>query len=413
VAHSHFRRALIVSVPLLFAVILVPLTARGAVAKPRVSETFSVQGRKLTVHGTVRPAVSRWRALLEQQRDHDRWVIRASVRVVRHRSSSSFLLRWPLPTSTRTLVVRIAMVSGHRTVWHSEIKRLKVAAPGTGNPTKHSGTTSCGGEVPPRKPDGDSWSCTFDDEFDSTTGDATALNTSWWIPQVTANSGYTTGPATDVACYENSPQNISVSGGALHLTVRKVTPFLCDGLPTEYTAGMVSTYERFTQTYGRFEVRALLPQATAKGLQETLWLWPANDTKYGKWPASGEVDFAEFYSQYPTLDIPYIHYDYNTATVDPKTHTNTVTADSCKITLSQYNDYAVVWTPGSFTITVNGNTCLIDNYVADGGLTAPEPFNQPFFIALTQALGVDTNAFNPATTPLPATTSIQYVRVWK
>jgi hypothetical protein len=34
-------------------------------------------------------------------------------------------------------------------------------------------------------------------------------------------------------------------------------------------------------------------------------------------------------------------------------------------------------------------------------------------VALSQALGINTNAFNPATTPLPATTSIDYVRVWK
>ena len=30
-----------------------------------------------------------------------------------------------------------------------------------------------------------------------------------------------------------------------------------------------------------------------------------------KWPASGEIDFAEFYSQYPNLDVPFIHYNYS------------------------------------------------------------------------------------------------------
>jgi beta-glucanase (GH16 family) len=170
---------------------------------------------------------------------------------------------------------------------------------------------------------------------------------------------------------------------------------------------------RFTQAYGRFEVRALLPQTTATGLQETLWLWPADDTLYGSWPGSGEVDFSEFYSEYSSLDIPYIHYNYSPSTVNAATNTNTVTAYSCQISLSQYNDYAVVWTPGNFTITINGNTCLIDNYIPDDGLTSPEPFNQPFFVALTQALGINTNAFNPSSTPLPATTSIEYVRVWK
>jgi hypothetical protein len=86
---------------------------------------------------------------------------------------------------------------------------------------------------------------------------------------------------------------------------------------------------------------------------------------------------------------------------------------ACQIAVGQYNDYAVVWAPGSFTITVNGSVCLIDDYLPNSGLTSPQPFDRPFFIALTQALGIGTNAFNPASTPLPATTSIDYVRVWK
>jgi beta-glucanase (GH16 family) len=271
-------------------------------------------------------------------------------------------------------------------------------------------STGCASESLPAKPSGGSWTCSFDDEFDSTTADATALNTSWWTPQLSATSGYTTGPLGYNVCYVNSPGNISVSGGALHLTVRKEAgPFACGSATTQYSGGMVSTASHFSQTYGRFEVRAQLPQTTVAGLQETLWLWPVNPTMYGYWPASGEVDFSEFYSQYPTLDVPYVHYDYSSS--NSATNTNVVT-NYCPISLSRYNDYAVTWSPGSFAITVNGTPCLTDNY-APGNASAPAPFNQPFFIALTQALGIGTNAFNPSTTPLPATTSIDYVRVWK
>jgi hypothetical protein len=45
--------------------------------------------------------------------------------------------------------------------------------------------------------------------------------------------------------------------------------------------------------------------------------------------------------------------------------------------------------------------------------TKPQPFDQPFIIALTQLLGVSNNAFDPAKTPLPASTQVDYVRVWK
>ncbi len=65
------------------------------------------------------------------------------------------------------------------------------------------------------------------------------------------------------------------------------------------------------------------------------------------------------------------------------------------------------------TILYDGKTCLVDRWDPAAPLVAPEPFDQPFFLALTQALGVNTNAFEPGITPLPATTQIDWVRVWK
>jgi beta-glucanase (GH16 family) len=229
---------------------------------------------------------------------------------------------------------------------------------------------------------------------------------------VSATSGYTTGPWYALVCYVDSPNNVSVSGGALHLTIRKETAAVpCGAGSTPYTGGMVTSVNHFSQTYGRFEVRAQLPSTTVAGLQETLWLWPQNYTYGATWPDSGEVDFSEFYSEYASLDVPYIHYNYNSSTVNTATGTNVVTS-YCPISPGGYNNYAVVWQPNRFTVTVNGTTCLVDNYVA-AGLSGAEPFDQPFFIALTQALGVGTNEFVPGTTPLPATTSVDYVRVWK
>jgi beta-glucanase (GH16 family) len=287
--------------------------------------------------------------------------------------------------------------------------RAEAAAPASTSPQT---APTCGNEPLPPDPGGVRWTCSFDDEFDSTTGDASSLNTSWWTPQQTATSGFASGPSGYEACYVDLSDNISVSGGALHLTVRKEsTPFQCGALTTQYTSGMVSTGSRFDQSYGRFEVRALLPQTVLPGLQETLWLYPQNLT-YGPWPASGEVDFAEFYSLLSVLDVPYIHYNYDASITDLLSHTNITTAD-CPINPAQYNNYAVTWEPGSFTITINGATCLIDKYQANGGLSATAPFDQPFFIALTQGLGIGTNAYDPSLTPLPATTSIDYVRAWR
>ena len=139
--------------------------------------------------------------------------------------------------------------------------------------------------------------------------------------------------------------------------------FLCPGDPpyaTQYTSGMVSTYQRFTQTDGLFEVRAKISGATTQGLQSSFWLYPAQPT-YGAWPASGEIDIAELFSQYPTLAIPFVH--YNNSANDPD-----ATNDHCAIgDPSQFHTYAVQWTPQSLTFLYDGQTCLVDHW------TRPRP----------------------------------------
>ncbi|MGH8963364.1 MAG: glycoside hydrolase family 16 protein, partial [Jatrophihabitantaceae bacterium] len=275
---------------------------------------------------------------------------------------------------------------------------------------------SCGGETV-TKSDGTAWTCTFDDEFTGTT-----LDTSKWTVQTTAASGFTAGPT----CFVNDPDNVSVAGGALNLTVRKESsPRTCasplGSFRTQYTSGSVNGFGKYAQQYGRFEVRAQLPAATVKGLQETLWLWPVDPLKYGKWPGSGEIDLGEFYSQFAGWNIPFIHYNLTQSTVNWDTNTNVYTAlpwpynqpgMDCLIDQSAFNTYTVLWQPGRITLQVNGHDCIVNNYAA-AGLPAGAPFDQKFFMALTQGLGIGNNAFDPATTPLPATTRVDYVRMWQ
>jgi len=261
------------------------------------------------------------------------------------------------------------------------------------SPSTSAADADCQGTTPLGLPG--QWNCTFDDEFNGT-----SLDTTKWVPQETAASGYLNGAT---ACYVDNPDTISVSGGYLNLTARQVAPFTCqDGsnsFTTSYEAGMVSTEGLFDQTYGAFEVSAKLPPSVVEGLQETMWLYPQTMT-YGPWPDSGEIDFAEFYSEYPGLDVPYIHYAQSSTDVN-------ATSYDCVINQDAFNTYGVDWTPTSITVLYNGTPCLVDT-----PSTGSEPFDQPFFIALTQALGVGTNAFTPNVTELPATTQIDWVRAW-
>ncbi len=203
----------------------------------------------------------------------------------------------------------------------------------------------------------------------------------------------------------------SPPGGTLKLTARKeAAPFNCtSAFTTQYTSGSVSTAQgRFSQAYGRFEIRAKVPPAQVKGLQSSLWLWPDDAYHYGAPPASGEIDIAEMFSQYPDRAIPYVHYNPLLLT-DPL-----ATNNLCFITnISAFHTYTLVWSASNIASYYDGQLCLVDSWVPALPLQKPQPFDQPFFVALTQALGVGTNDFNPTTTPLPATTEVDYVRVWK
>jgi hypothetical protein len=103
----------------------------------------------------------------------------------------------------------------------------------------------------------------------------------------------------------------------------------------------------------------------------------------------------------PWLDIPDVHYTYSLLDAHH-------TAFNCDINTANFNTYGVDWSPGSIEVLDNGTVCLVDHTLGGGA-----PFNQPFFLALTQALGIGPNPFLPGVTPLPATTQIAWVRAWQ
>jgi hypothetical protein len=256
---------------------------------------------------------------------------------------------------------------------------------------------ACG--APLLRADGTRRECTFADDFDGSRLDRTK-----WVPQ----SNFITGDVNGAyACYRDHPDNVSVVNGALHLTVRReAAPVPCGhgGLaPSRFTGGGVMTYRLFSQRYGRFQARFKNTATTAPGLQEAFWLWPDDREDIPVlWPEAGEIDVIETYSQYPNHGIPFLHYTAND-NGGPIPGLNT--AWNCAAARGIWNTYTLEWTPTLLLISVNGVTCLLNT----SGNTA---FQRKYIMALTQGLGVETNGYIDGT-PMPATMSVDYVRVWK
>ena len=168
---------------------------------------------------------------------------------------------------------------------------------------------------------------------------------------------------------------------------------------------MVSTFHKWSQKYGRFEARVKTTASTTSGLHEAFWLWP--DTRYpegqGEWPANGEIDVAETYSNHADLIVPFLHTVLDSIG-SILTGATANTTYSCRADRGVYNTYALEWGPDRLEVFVNGHSCLVNT-------SGNAAFNKRYIMAFTQALGSEGN--DPtANTTVPATMSIDYVHAW-
>lgn len=260
----------------------------------------------------------------------------------------------------------------------------------------------CGGERPD-KPGLGRYTCSFEDNFDGSSLDRTK-----WMVQDTALTGVPVGQ--NEGCYVDDPDNVSVDSGVLRLTTRKeAAPFTCKSpygaFTTDRTAATVVGYNRFSQTYGRFEFRAKMPETTIQGIHSALWLYPQKNT-YGAWPASGEIDVAEWFSGAPGNVYPSAHYTGEVALQS--------TGMNCPVAgaSSQYHRYAVEWTATSMRFLYDEQVCFTHSWLAASPLAGSAPFDQPFYLVMTQVFGGGWNSV-VADTPTSATMSVDWVRVWR
>ena len=275
-----------------------------------------------------------------------------------------------------------------------------LTSPAEGAAPPPRNTDACGTLI--SKPTGGNWQCTFVDNFDGG-----ALNTNKWVVSSTARSGFRSG----LTCYRSSSKNVVVRQGTVQLVAHdEGAPFTCTSpygsFTTRYSGGAISTWGKFSQTYGRFEARAKYPTTTTQGAHAAFWLYPQKDN-YGSWPASGEIDVAEWWSVRPDLTMPSLHYSGRDLWAD--SGWDCVVADA-----TTWHTYAVDWSTTAMTFSIDGVPCFTRSWSGTGLLPAPAPFDRPFTMALTSGVGDETgtNIVSAATT-LPASYIIDYVKVWR
>ena len=137
------------------------------------------------------------------------------------------------------------------------------------------------------------WNLVWNDEFSGT-----AIDTNHWTFETGNGSGGWGN--NELEYYTSRPQNAYVANGLLHIVAQKES---FSGF--SYTSARMKTAGRFAKKFGRFEFRARLP--AGQGYWPALWLMP-EDSVYGGWAASGEIDVMENKGGDPAIVLGTIHF---------------------------------------------------------------------------------------------------------
>ncbi|NUU63026.1 family 16 glycosylhydrolase [Paenibacillus agri] len=215
--------------------------------------------------------------------------------------------------------------------------------------------------------------------------------------------------------YTDSPQNIFVEDGKLNIRVlHDSKSFPQDpNRFAQYSSGKINTKDHLSFQYGRVDIRAKLP--TGNGVWPALWMLP-EDSAYGAWAASGEIDIMEAKGRLPGTTSGAIHFG-------GQWPVNRYIAGEYHFPEGQtfandYHVYSMVWEEDNMKWYVDGNFFFKvsrDQWYSTAAPNNPNaPFDKPFYLIMNLAIGGYFDNLNtPDPSDIPATMQVDYVRVYK
>lgn len=265
-------------------------------------------------------------------------------------------------------------------------------------------------EVPTETKDG-MWTLVWNDEFEN-------FDNSKWINHI--GNGFMSGDEfipgwgnNELEYYTDRRKNCYVKNGVL---VLKAVEEEYSGMAGDekkifnYTSARVATQGLFSQTYGRFEIRAKLPEG--KGLWPALWMLP-EDSEYGSWAASGEIDIMEAKGSEPYYVHGTLHYgsEWPQNVYSGDTYEFEFTNPATDITT--WHVYTLEWVPGEIRWYIDNKLYQTQQLWYSNENPYPAPFDKDFYLLMNLAVGGHYDGDPDETTLFPAQMEIDYVRVYE
>lgn len=220
--------------------------------------------------------------------------------------------------------------------------------------------------------------------------------------------------------YTDQSSNVFLKDGFLHLVLRKEKiankdfgtevqkkwmRYVSEIDTAQYTSGSIDTWGKAYWQYGKFEIRAKLPQG--KGVWPAIWMLGKNRTEVG-WPACGEIDIMEFVG----FNLDTIFGTVHTQAFNHTKGTQLGQDIFIEKPFEDFHVYAIEWTPEKIDFLLDGQVYY--QFKNTHKNTDEWPFDQPFFLKLNVAnggglggkMGLD-DSF------LPQEMLVDYVRIYQ
>ncbi|HTL55599.1 MAG TPA: glycoside hydrolase family 16 protein [Candidatus Limnocylindrales bacterium] len=227
-------------------------------------------------------------------------------------------------------------------------------------------------------PERTGWKLTFHDDFNGT-----ALDTNKWNP----NDPWGRERNHELQAYVKNA--FEVQDGILHIKAQKLSANYA-GKDRAYTSGMMTTYQKFSQEYGRFEIRCRVPQG--KGMWPAFWLLPE---PLG-WPP--EIDVLEILGHEPTKAYMTHHFR------DEKKHQSHGGSWVGPDFSAGFHDFAVEWSPQAIVWFVDGT----ERFRSEQHIP-----HTKMYMLVNLAVGGDWPGAPNEQTLLPAALDVDYVRAYE
>ena len=243
------------------------------------------------------------------------------------------------------------------------------------------------------------WTLVWSDEFNGSNG--SPVDSSKWVSE-TGGGGW---GHNELVTYTNRTQNAYQQDGNLVIKVLAEKYTGADGIPREYTSARLKTQTKFSQAYGRFEARIKIPRG--QGIWPAFWML-GDDIEKNPWPNCGEIDIMENIGREPAMVHGTIHgpgYSGEHGIGAP------FSLAGDQRFADDFHVYAVEWEPSVIRFYVDDHL-YATRTPADLPKGAKWVYDHPFFMLLNVAVGGEWGGLPDATTVLPQTMLVDYVRVY-